>query len=457
MAKPGYQPARQTAHASQTLPRKVAKGIFPLSICMIVKNEESNLPGLLESIASLGAELIVVDTGSTDSTVAIAEKAGAKVVHWAWRGDFAAARNVSLDHATRPWIFWMDADDRLPAASVAPLQELVERKPAQAFTFLVKNTTNNGVTGAEFSQLRMFPNHPRLRFTGAVHEQVYPALIALGIPFDYLPIVVHHTGYTDQETIRNKQQRNREILQEAVRRSDAGAIQWFQLGSASSDLDDYQEADGCFRKALDLIAKGDADHHLKSIIPTHMAAMRIKKDDWEGAHAVYLETLDPDPSTWHPNQISIVGQVWSKAVSFHAATEWFDKAYTPPQRKVLLPMDPKTTSIIPLQNLAEYWRGMGKEDLAVEFLRMLKAVMCDEFPPRRTVADAYLRHGMAKRAAELYAWCIEVDGEEPGIWAGLVRATAASGDPETAAQFLDAGIAKWPRDPELVGLTQGLR
>lgn len=454
MARAGFHPSKQTTpSASKVVPS--AKGTFPLSICMIVKNEEANLPALFDSLSMLGAELVVVDTGSTDATVEIAKAAGAKVVHWAWRGDFAAARNVSLDHATRPWILWMDADDRLPAASVEPLRAIVGQKPTKAYTFLVKNTTNGGATGAEFSQLRMFPNHPRLRFTGAVHEQVFPALSALGIPFEYLPVVVHHTGYIDQETIRHKQQRNREILRDSVRRSDAGAIQWFQLGSANSDLGDFDEADACFVKALDLIAKGDPDHHLKSIIPTHMAVMRIKAEDWKGAHAVFERHLDPDPSTWHPNQISIVGQVWARAVSPQAAIEWFDKAYTPPQRKVLLPLDPKTTSVVPLQNLAEYWRGLGKEDLAVEFLRMLKSVLLDDFPPRRAVADAYFRHGMAARAAELYAWCIEVDGEEPGVWAGLVRATAASGDPDTAARFLDAGLSKWPGHPELSGLAKG--
>lgn len=454
MARIGFHPAEVRRSGGNGIAKPPKDGL-PLSICMIVKNEEENLPGLLASIAPLGAELVVVDTGSVDSTVEIAEKAGAKVAHWAWRGDFAAARNVSLDHATRPWILWMDADDRLPEASIQPLRELVAGRPTMAYTFLIKNTTNGGVTGAEFSQLRIFPNHPRLRFTGAVHEQVFPALAALGIPFEYLPIVVHHTGYVDQEAIRKKQARNRDILREAVRQPDAGAIQWFQLGSANADLDETEEAEASFRKALELIAKGDPDHHLKSIIPTHMAAMRIKREDWKGAHEVFLETLDSDPSTWHPNQISIVGQVWAHAVSPEAATEWFDKAYTPPQRKVLLPLDPKTTSIAPLRNLAEYWRGTGREELGLEFLRLLKSVLQDSFPPRRSVPDAYLRHGMPARAAELYAWCIEVDGEAPDLWAGLVRAAAASGDPETAARFLDAGLAKWPRDAELQGLAQG--
>lgn len=452
MARLGFQPVRPSAGPSIPAARA---GDFPLSICMIVKNEEGNLPGLLESILPLGAELVVVDTGSTDSTVAIARAAGAKVVQWAWIGDFAAARNVSLDHATRPWILWMDADDRLPSSSLQPLKELVKETPARAFTFLVKNTTNGGASGSEFSQLRMFPNHPRIRFTGAVHEQVYPALQSLGVPFDYLPVVVHHTGYLDKDVIRAKQERNRQILREEVQRNGNHAIVWFQLGSAHSDCGDLKEAEACFRKSLELIAGGDPDHHLKSILPSHVAVLRIKNDDWIGAKEVFEELVDPDPSTWHPNQISIVAQVWLRAVSPEAATEWFDKAYTPPQAKVLLPVDPKMTSLLPLQNLAEYWRGVGRESLAVEFLRLVKSVMGDVFPPRRAIPDAYLAHGLPARAAELYAWCIDKDGPDPLSWAGLVRATAMAGDPESAAGFLDAGLQRWPGDPGLGTLARG--
>jgi len=454
MPRQGFHPGRSAKISAAGAP-KIRPGQFPVSICLIVKNEEANLPGLLESIAPLEAELVIVDTGSTDATVEIAKAAGAKVVHWAWRNDFAAARNISIQHATRPWIVWLDADDRLPPASIEPLRKLASAKPEKAYTFLVKNTTNGGATGAEFSQLRMFPNRPGLQFTGAVHEQVFPALFRLGIPYEYLPIVVHHTGYIDKEVIQQKQLRNREILRKEIQLRPNEAITWFQLGAANSDVGDLEEAEFCLRKSLELIARGDADFHLKTLLPSHVAVLRIKKDDWQGAREVFEELLDPDPSTWHPNQISIVGQVWLRAVSPEAATEWFDKAYTPPQAKVLLPVDPKMTSILPLQNLAEYWRGVGKEQLALEFLRLLKCLVEDQFPPRRAIADAYLRHGMPQRAAELYAWCIDKDGEDPGIWAALVRATAMSGNPESAAAFLDAGRAKWPGDRELLDLAQG--
>jgi glycosyltransferase involved in cell wall biosynthesis len=63
-----------------------------ISLCMIVKNEEKHLPRCLESVRGLVDEIVVVDTGSEDNTVSIAESLGAKVHHLPWPGDFSAAR-----------------------------------------------------------------------------------------------------------------------------------------------------------------------------------------------------------------------------------------------------------------------------------------------------------------------------------------------------------------------------
>lgn len=415
-----------------------------ISLCMIAKNEEANLPDLLRSAAPLGAHLVVVDTGSTDRTREIASQAGAQLVEWAWRSDFAAARNVSLDHAKAPWILWLDADDRLPAASIPEILRIAEGTPDRAVSFLVKNTTDDGSTGTEFSQIRMFPNHPRIRFHGAIHEQVYPGLAALGLGIDYTSILVHHTGYTDPATIKAKQARNHEILKQRVSQEDAGAIQWYQLATTRQDLGDNPGAEEGFRKALGLLRAGDADQHLASVIPCHLASLRLVAGDLSGAYRVYQETLDPDPATWHPNQTSMVADVWERAEGIEAALEFWEKAFTPSVRQALLPVDPKLVSIRPLQTLAEHWRRQGKEALAIDLLKLLKDVLQDRRPSRSSLPDAYLRHGLASRATELYAWCMEKDGETPEVWASLVEALRQAGDQERALSFLAAGRAKWP-------------
>lgn len=440
---------RDKQHAGKK-PRPRNPGGLPLSICVIARNEEANLPQLLASVAPLEAEVVVVDTGSTDATATIAAAAGAKVFNWAWRDDFAAARNTSLGHATRPWILWLDADDRLPAASLEPLRALARKPAEQAFSFVVKNTTDEGFSGTEFSQLRMFPNRRDLRFTGAIHEQVMPSLLAAGVPISSQPLVIHHTGYADEEAIRTKQQRNRAILLEEVQRSQTPIILWYHLATACYSLEEYTEAEDYFRKVLAFEGQDEARQLLSSIIPYYLASICLKQHNLDAAFAVVQELADPDPSTWHPHLIAIAGYIWQKAVSAEAATGWYDRAYTPPQPAGLLPVDPKKTAFAPLRFLADHWRQQGRDRLAIEFLRLLKDVVQGAYPPRRAVADAYLANGLPERAAELYSWCIDVDGEDPGLWAALVRATAMANDTQTAIGFLEAGLAKWPQHPDLV-------
>src|SRR5579862_9526082 len=85
-----------------------------LSVCMIVRDEEENLARCLESVKPIADEIVVVDTGSTDATVQIAESFGAKIGHFEWCADFAAARNAAIELATSKWVLSIDADEWLP-------------------------------------------------------------------------------------------------------------------------------------------------------------------------------------------------------------------------------------------------------------------------------------------------------------------------------------------------------
>src|SRR5207247_1202851 len=86
-----------------------ARGLPGACLCMIVRNEEKNLPDCLESVQGLFAQTVVADTGSADGTREVARRFGAEVVEFPWCDDFAAARNASLRHARRQWVMWLDA------------------------------------------------------------------------------------------------------------------------------------------------------------------------------------------------------------------------------------------------------------------------------------------------------------------------------------------------------------
>jgi glycosyltransferase involved in cell wall biosynthesis len=96
-----------------------------VSLTMIVKNEEVNLPKCLESVRGVFDEIVIVDTGSTDRTVEIARWFGARVFHFPWIDDFAAARNEALSHATGDYAFWLDADDVVEPDQVVKLRALL--------------------------------------------------------------------------------------------------------------------------------------------------------------------------------------------------------------------------------------------------------------------------------------------------------------------------------------------
>jgi len=83
-----------------------------LSICIITFNEEVNIGRTLESIREIADEIIVVDSGSTDSTVSIAQSYGAKVFVESWKG-FARQKNSALDKARCSWILSLDADEEV--------------------------------------------------------------------------------------------------------------------------------------------------------------------------------------------------------------------------------------------------------------------------------------------------------------------------------------------------------
>ena len=82
-----------------------------ISLCMIMKNEEKNLPILLKSVEGMFDEICITDTGSTDNSVEVAKSLGAKVSHFEWIRDFAAARNYSFEQASCDYVMWLDLDD----------------------------------------------------------------------------------------------------------------------------------------------------------------------------------------------------------------------------------------------------------------------------------------------------------------------------------------------------------
>ena len=96
-----------------------------IALVMIVRDEASNLERCLASAVPWVDEMVVVDTGSADATVEIAESFGARVGHFAWCDNFVAARNAALGLATADWVLQLDGDEVLEAETASALRDVV--------------------------------------------------------------------------------------------------------------------------------------------------------------------------------------------------------------------------------------------------------------------------------------------------------------------------------------------
>jgi glycosyltransferase involved in cell wall biosynthesis len=182
---------------------------------MIVKNEEQNLAGCLESVADLVDEIIVVDTGSTESTRDIARRFGARVFDFQWVDHFATARNESLRHATGDWIFSLDADERIDAANRTKLQQLFASlgRKNQAFGLKsVRLAAPGKVFTTTIGVVRLFRNHPEIRWQNRIHEDILPALRARRASVVWTDIAIHHTGFQDLVVRARKNERDLRLL-----------------------------------------------------------------------------------------------------------------------------------------------------------------------------------------------------------------------------------------------------
>ncbi len=143
-----------------------------ISACMIVKNEEDMLSRALKSVQPLADEIVVVDTGSTDRTVEIAESFGARVFHHPWEFDFAKHRNQSIDYAEGDWIFIIDADEELEAEGVDLLKAAATDAQADVISIPVFSVAEGGAQESNHNSVRLFRHHKGIRYDGAVHNEV---------------------------------------------------------------------------------------------------------------------------------------------------------------------------------------------------------------------------------------------------------------------------------------------
>ena len=216
-----------------------------ISACYIVKNEEENLEKSICSIKDFYDELIVVDTGSTDNTVQIAQKYNAKIFFYSWHNDFAAARNFGKKKARGDWIIYLDADECYNGS--VSLRDFFRKKELSSIdAILVASYYSQEFPPAR--ALKFFRNDDKLEYKGKVHEVLTRKDGELR--WIYIPkLSILHRGY-EKEILPQKIRRNMNIILEDIRENGENEAYYFYLARGYFFLHDYNKSLYYIKKAI---------------------------------------------------------------------------------------------------------------------------------------------------------------------------------------------------------------
>lgn len=250
-----------------------------LSVATICKNEMPNVQGFVSSWSEVADEIIIVDTGSKDGTLALLRameltNPKLRIYTHEWQQDFSAARNYASSLCLGTWILWADMDDRIHLDSIPRIRELVRTRDC-AYAFQIASDVGDG-NWHRFMQVRMFPNLPSLKFYGVIHETLDIALKNAELPvFADENVMVAHLGYADENTKKQKAVRNLDLL--LHHGEPTTASQFAQVGDSLYVLGKFSVGLGYYEQAVRLGGKEAKDKLAEKLLVGYLMRGQLDK------------------------------------------------------------------------------------------------------------------------------------------------------------------------------------
>ncbi|MEZ5359433.1 MAG: tetratricopeptide repeat protein [Candidatus Zixiibacteriota bacterium] len=298
-----------------------------ISACMIVKNEEELLPRCLASIVDVVDEIILVDTGSTDNTVKIAEEYGCTIHHFEWTGDFSTARNESLRHATKDWVFIIDADEEFPPQELHKLRVVTNQQELDIISITCLNKSlETGMVTSFLPSVRLFRRELDLRYYGIVHNR-------LDIPKNRkvlrADIDLYHYGYDlARDKMDQKLERTRKLLDKQLAENPNDVYANFNLAQL---LRGYTDGSGPEKSQLIVEHAGrvidnpeskDKKYVGQRLMAFHQKAIGLcNLRRFEEAEACCLEALKEKADYLDP--MLTLGDIYNYTEQFDKAAEYY--------------------------------------------------------------------------------------------------------------------------------------
>jgi tetratricopeptide (TPR) repeat protein len=370
-----------------------------LSLSMIIRDEATRLESCLASLAGFVDEMVVIDTGSRDDSVAIARRLGATVHELAWPGDFAPARNRALEVVRGDWVLVLDADERLRPEAREPLRRLMAEPDALVITLLRREL---GAAQAPYSSVsRLFRRHPDLRWSRPYHAMIDDSVLAIQARDPHWRVLhcpepaLLHDGYRPERLLEaGKATRLRQAMEAelAERPDDAYAI---------AKLAGLELAEGRRERAVVLLHRG---------LAANGGGAAAERFELLLALALALAPADPDQA----------------AALYREALE--------------LPLDPRLSVAAGL-NLALLLQGQGRLAEARTLAEAVTAAAPELVNGWIALGLIERQRGLPLAAAAAYRRALELDRQHPEAHQNLAVALLMAGDIGGAREGFRQAIA----------------
>lgn len=435
-----------------TSPRPSPTAARPrLSLCMIVRNNETTIRPCLQSIRPWVDEMIVVDTGSTDATPQFCAELGAKVFHWPWRDDFAAARNESLSHASGEWVFWMDSDDTIPSECGQRLRTLADgtHEPL-TFGFVMQvqcpDASGDPHDMTIVDHVKMFRNLPNLRFEHRIHEQILPAIRRAGGDVTFTDIYVVHSGA--DRTVEGRQrklERDFRLLELDLAERPDHPFVLFNLGMTHADVKQYAEAIKRLSRCLE-VSNPQESHVRKTYALLISCLMQSGQSERAASECQRAMTLFPDDKEI----------LFRTAMSSHErgelrrAVDLYRKVLVPSGDRHFVSVDAGLTGFKARHNLALVFEELGQTDSAANEWRAIIEEHSGYVPAYVGLIECLLRSGHEQEAVKYIETLRRIPGGTADGFRMSARLMESKSGITAAIAELRSGLECCPHDSGLL-------
>ncbi len=433
---PDWKPARKVLKKIQRLGKPTRPGwlVIPpaaaptavnatprLSVCLIVRNEERFIERCLASVKAIAHQIIVVDTGSTDRTIEIAQSFGAEIHAFEWCDDFSAARNAALAHATGDWVLSLDADEELPADEHPRLLAAMNKERALGIRLPLVNV---GLEAEGLAYVpRLFRNAPGLFWVSRVHEQIFSSVMVRAAEWSMevtlgQPTLRHH-GYS-REVVENRQKidRNLRLLRLAVQEHPGDAnllmnlgLELVRSGQLKDGLRSYAEA----FQALGRQPIAETTPELRETLLTQYAAHLMRAHQYAEVIEV-LRSPVAGVRALTASQEFTLGLAYMRTQKATEAAQAFKRCLAARQQPTLSPINPEIHKAGPHHCLASCLATLGQTDAALAALQAALTIDPQSRPVRLDLARLHISQGRAVDALTLLHQLVTEDGTDAETW-----------------------------------------